>query len=290
MLQPRAVERAEQALGLAVVEMAEGAADALLQPLRIARRSTACRGRSCTPAPARPGRRASAGHARVAVPMSVSTPSRAAPSESTYCTGSRASCGTVNGQHLHPSTANDCSPLTNCSATPSMNLPSAFSARERAVREVDGDAMRGGEVEHAAGVVAVLVGDEDRRRSRKAAGRGARGAARCRAGRGRSRSARRGAARSASATRQLPRAAAGERGEAQQLTSAARAAARGCAARSSCSRRAPSLLRTLTWLASFPACVTCTRYCSAFTLGSLEKRRDEEAARILLRHLASGSA
>src|SRR5712691_5091769 len=30
-------------------------------------------------------------------PVSVRTPSRLAPSESTYCTGSRASCGTVNG-------------------------------------------------------------------------------------------------------------------------------------------------------------------------------------------------
>src|SRR6266581_2525895 len=33
----------------------------------------------------------------VAQPVSVRTPSRLAPSESTYCTGSRASCGTVKG-------------------------------------------------------------------------------------------------------------------------------------------------------------------------------------------------
>ena len=77
-------------------------------------------------------------------------------------------------------------------------------------------------------------------------------------------------------------AAAGERGEAQQLTSAARAAARGCAARCCELSAAPSLLRTLTWLRRSPACVICTRYCSAFTLESLENQRVEEAARVLL--------
>jgi hypothetical protein len=36
---------------------------------------------------------------------------------------------------------------------------------------------------------------------------------------------------------------------------------------------APSLLSTFTWLA-LPACVICTRYCSAFTFESLENQRE----------------
>src|SRR3954471_2591967 len=63
------------------------------------------------------------------MPMSVSTPSRAAPSETTYCTGSAASCGTVNGNISIEPTATFCSPRMNCVRTPSCSLPSVFSAR-----------------------------------------------------------------------------------------------------------------------------------------------------------------
>ena len=52
--------------------------------------------------------RASPRRARVGAPVSVSTPSRRAPSESTYCTGSRASCGTGNGCTCRSPTANGC--------------------------------------------------------------------------------------------------------------------------------------------------------------------------------------
>ena len=60
--------------------------------------------------------------------MSVSTPSLRSPSESTYCTGSRASCGTVKGATCMPSMKKSSRPLTNTMRTPSVTRPSSFIA------------------------------------------------------------------------------------------------------------------------------------------------------------------
>ena len=144
-----------------VVEMAEGPGDALLQPLRIGRRSTAGRGRSCTRAPARPGPESIFSTCAVGAPMSVSTPRRAVPSESTNCTGSRASCGTVKGMTSIAAERLALPPVDEHHAHPFSDLALGLQGEHGAVGEVDHDAVRGGEVEHAAGVVAVLVRDED---------------------------------------------------------------------------------------------------------------------------------
>ena len=161
VLQARAVERAEQA------PRSRGCRGGRRRRRRAPsasadrRRPTACRGRSCTRAPARRRPDSICCRCGVGLPRSVTTPSFAAPSERTYCTGSRASCGTVKGSTIMPSTKNDWRPFTTCDRHAVDHLALGLERGERAVREVDGDAVRGGEAEHAAGMVAVLVGDED---------------------------------------------------------------------------------------------------------------------------------
>ena len=84
----------------------------------------------CAPysAATRRSRRSTCATCAVGAPMSVSTPSRRSPSDSTNCTGSRASCGTVKGATCRPSMKKDSRPLTKTMPTPSITRPSAFRA------------------------------------------------------------------------------------------------------------------------------------------------------------------
>src|SRR5919197_2992681 len=63
------------------------------------------------------------------MPMSVTTPSFTAPSESTNCTGSAASCGTVKGSTSMPPMAARSPARTKSVRTPSCILPAARNAR-----------------------------------------------------------------------------------------------------------------------------------------------------------------
>ncbi len=64
----------------------------------------------------------------VEAPMSVSTPSRDAPSERTNWTGSRASCGTVYGDIWMPSMANASRPWMVRVSTSPGTLPDSAIA------------------------------------------------------------------------------------------------------------------------------------------------------------------
>src|SRR5207244_13360989 len=145
----------------------------------------------------------------------------------------------------------------------------------RAVGEVDGDVVRGGEVEYAVRVIAVLVGDQH------AVDVGgfeaeARQPLLC-------------VAQVEPAVDEdtspigfgyeaVAAAAARERSETQQLYFSCSCSS----ARMRCAvdevSAPPSLFRTCTMLASFSG-FTCTRYCSAFTLPSLEPTRREKKLR-----------
>ena len=107
--------------------------------------------------------------------MSVSTPSRWAPSPTTNCTGSRASCGTGNGQIVS-------APIANESWLSKPKTLAMLPKRPVTAVSVPNVAQTGmpvarGELRHAADVIGMLVGDEDRRErfgreaeSRKAGG------------------------------------------------------------------------------------------------------------------------
>src|SRR5262249_9613706 len=103
--QGRARERGDEGARVGVAQMAEPPRDALLErggkgpSIRLSRSwlhsitsASQCDSLSTT--------------CCVTVPRSVTTPRRAAPSENTYCTGSRASCGTGNGSTATASIAN----------------------------------------------------------------------------------------------------------------------------------------------------------------------------------------
>ena len=91
------VDAREECRGRFVVQMAEAPDDALLERPRIVALREQRRGRGCTRARAHRSRTGTTRTKGVDTPMSVSTPRRSAPSPTTNCTGSRASCGTGNG-------------------------------------------------------------------------------------------------------------------------------------------------------------------------------------------------
>ena len=152
--------REQRGRGL-VVQMPEAPGDALLERTRV----VAVR-QHVEVVVAFEHQRVAAGQARFDVaasmmPMSVSTPRRCAPSPTTNCTGSRASCGTGKRPDLERRrwrTRRGCRSRTRASM-PSKRSPTIV---ERAERQPHGNAVARRERRHAADMIGVLVGDEDR--------------------------------------------------------------------------------------------------------------------------------
>ena len=198
--------------------------------------------------------------------MSVSTPRRRAPSESTYCTGSRASCGTVNGCTWTSPTASDCRPSTWTVRTPSMTLP-FLTHRGRACRRSGRPATRCAAAKSNTPAAwspcscvtrmrADLAGREAQARE---AALGVGQVA------GRSRSA--PACAPASATRQFPWLPLASEAKRSSLLQLLEAAARGCAARCSSVSARAVLVEDAAPRSLPPRPARCTRYCSALAFG-----------------------
>ncbi len=122
----------------------------------------------------------------VDVPRSVSTPSLHAPSLTTNCTGSRASCGTGKGRTSRSPTMNA---VMAVEAVHARHIGEALAdGRQRAEGEPHRNVVARGECRNAADVVGMLVGDDDCVEGIGRDADAAPGAPRCRARRSRSRS------------------------------------------------------------------------------------------------------
>jgi hypothetical protein len=263
VLQLRAVERAEQPLGLKVVEVAERAGDALLQPLRVGA------------APQHVAIVVALEHQRVEAGQRALDVRRRDADVGEHAEAR----GAVRQHELHRlarvmrhgergdleiADASLFFSVQQYFPDPTEHLALLLERDQGAVGEIDRDAVGRGEVKRAAGVVAVLVRDQDagevRRREAEA------------------REALLRVAQVEAAVDQQARAAgfgdqavaaaaAGEGSEAQDYFSCAYSSDRMRCVVFELSA-VPSLLRTCTWLSS-AFWLTCTRYCSGLTLDSL---------------------